>query len=155
MSWDLAGTVVLDVDSERGRVVIKAGGSGNHHVGREITAFEAFTECLASTGHAADLLHCDRTANLLVVRYLDGSLVMGSVAESAPETYRQAGRLAKIFHGQARRTDPDWDAAAVTKSLNWLDKPHRIAPRIAARLRGILTGYQPREVVVVPTHGDW
>lgn len=155
LSWGLANTRVLDVDSELGRVVVKAAGAQNHHIDREITAFEGFTGCLAATGHAAQLLHCDRTANLLVLRYLDGSLVMGSVAESAPETYRQAGRLANIFHGQARRTDPDWEAAAVAKSLNWLDRPHRIAPRTAARLRGILTGYQPREVVVVPTHGDW
>src|SRR5687767_12352446 len=105
MSWNLIDTVVLDVDSERGRVVIKAAGSHNHHIGREITAYQGFTDCLARTGHAARLLHHDRTANLLVIEYLDGSLVMGSDVEFAHDTYRQAGTLARVFHEQAERTD--------------------------------------------------
>ena len=155
MSWNPVSTAVLDVDSERGRVVIKAAGPDNHHIGREITAYQGFTDCLASTAHASQLLHQDRTANLLVLRYIDGSLVEGSDSELTPDTYRQAGRLARVFHGQAERTDPDWDSIAVAKSLGWLDKPHRIGPQIAARLRSILTAHQPRPVVVVPTHGDW
>ena len=155
MSWNLVDTVVLDVDSERGRVVVKAAGPDNHHIGREITAYQGFTACLSRTGHAAQLLHQDRTANLLVTRYLDGAAVMGSDVEFAPDTYRQAGRLARVFHHQAERTDLDWDAAAVAKSLGWLDKPHRIEPQTAVRLRTILTEHQPQPVLVVPTHGDW
>lgn len=155
MSWNLVDTVVLDVDSECGRVVIKAASRENRHIGREITAFQGFTDCLARTGHAAQLVHQDRAANLLIIRYIDGSLVMGSEAEFAPDTYRQAGRLARVFHDQAERTDLDWDSAAVAKSLGWLNKPHRIEPQIAATLRAILAGHRPQPVVVVPTHGDW
>jgi hypothetical protein len=155
MSWNLVDTAVLDVDSEIGRVVIKAAGPGNHHIGREITAYQGFTDCLARTGHAGHLLHENRDANLLVVEYLDGSLVEGTDAEFTPDTYRQAGDVARLFHGQAERIDPDWDGAAVAKSLSWLGKPHRIEPKIAAELRTILTDHRPRSVTVVPTHGDW
>ncbi|WP_234880075.1 phosphotransferase family protein [Mycolicibacterium litorale] len=135
--------------------MIKAAGPDNHHIGREITAHQGFTDCLARTGRAARLLHHDRPANQLVMEYLHGSLVQGSVAEFEPDTYWQAGRLARAFHGQAQRLDAHWDAAAVAKSLGWLDKSHRIGPQTAARLREILTAYHPRPVTVVPTHGDW
>jgi hypothetical protein len=155
MSWNLVDTVVLDVATAYERVVIKAAGPQNHHIGREITAYQGFTDCLARTGHAAQLLHEDRHANLLVLRYLDGSLVEGSDAEFVCDTYRQAGRLARVFHDQAARTEPEWEAAAVAKSMAWLEKPHRIQPCIAARLRAILAQHRPQPVVVVPTHGDW
>jgi bifunctional DNA-binding transcriptional regulator/antitoxin component of YhaV-PrlF toxin-antitoxin module len=155
MSWDRGDSVVLDVDSEHGRVVIKAAGPANHHIGREITAYQGFTDCLARTGHATQMLHQDRTANLLILRYLDGSLAEAAGAEFVPDTYRQAGRLARLFHGQAGRVDPGWDAAAVAKSLDWLGKPHQIASRTAARLRAIMTGHRTQPVAVVPTHGDW
>jgi thiamine kinase-like enzyme len=80
---------------------------------------------------------------------------MGSDVEFAADIYRQAGGLARVLHDQAQRPDPDWDAAAVAKSLAWLDKPHRIDPQIAATLRSILTAHQSKPVTVVPTHGDW
>lgn len=155
MSWNLVDTVVLDADSSRGRVVIKAAGPRDHHLGREITAFEGYTECLARSGHAARLLYQDRAARLLVVSFLDGHLVEGSAAEVAIDTHLQAGQLARTFHGQGERVDPGWDAAAVAKSLAWLDKPHRIPPQTAADLRTVLTSHRARPVVVVPTHGDW
>lgn len=59
-----------------------------------------------------------------------------------PDTYYQAGALSRAFHGQAERTDSDWDAAAVAKSIDWLDKPHRIKPDHAARLRTTLLGHR-------------
>jgi hypothetical protein len=155
MSWDLVDSVVFDVDTGHGPAVVKAGNQRNHHIGREITAYESFTACLERTGHAAHLLHQDRAAALLVVTYLDGSLVEGSDAEFAADTYRQAGLLARVFHGQAQRTDADWDAAAVVKSLRWLDEPHRIEPRSVDRLTAILAAHIPGPVAVVPTHGDW
>ncbi|MFS0901325.1 phosphotransferase [Mycolicibacterium litorale] len=155
MSWNLVDTVVLDVDSEHGRVVVKAAGPTNHHISREITAYQRFTDCLARTGRAAEMLHHDRGANLLVIRYLHGSLVEGTAAEFAPDTYRQAGRLARLFHDQDRRVDPHWDIDATTKSVALLDKPNRIAPEVVTRLREILSAHRPRPLVVVPTHGDW
>jgi hypothetical protein len=42
MSWNLVDTVVLDADTGRGRVVIKAAGPLDHHLDREITAFEGY-----------------------------------------------------------------------------------------------------------------
>lgn len=155
MSWNLVDTVVFDVDSGRGRVVVKAAGPDGHHIGREITAYQGFTDVLARSGRASQLLHQDRAANILVIWYVEGSLVMGSDAEFSPDTYRQAGTLSRAFHGQAERVDPDWDGDAVAKSLSWLDKPHRIEPDKARRLRAILADRQPKPVVVVPTHGDW
>lgn len=155
MSWNLVDTVVLEAATGRGRVVIKAAGPLDRHLEREITAFEGYTECLARTGHAARLLHQDRAARLLVVSFLGGHLVEGSDAELAADTHRQAGRLARTFHGQGERVDPDWEAAAVAKSLAWLDKPHRIPPQTCADLRTILRSHRPEPVVVVPTHGDW
>lgn len=155
MSWHLAQTVVLEADTGRGRVVIKAAGPQDHHLGREITAFAGFTDCLARSGHAARLLHHDRALNLLVLSYLDGALVQGSPAEYDVDTHRQAGRLARTFHGQGQRVDPEWDATAVAKSLAWLDQPHRIEPSTCADLRAALASHRPGPAVVVPTHGDW
>lgn len=155
MSWNLVDTAVLEADTGRGRVVIKAAGPLDHHIGREITAFENYTECLARDGHAARLLHQDRTTKLVVLTYLEGNLVEGSGAEFAVDTHLQAGRLARTFHGQGERVDPDWDVAALTKSLSWLDKPHRIEPKTCAHLRTVLTTHRPGPAVVVPTHGDW
>jgi len=155
MSWNLVDTVVLDVESERGRCVIKAAGRANHPIGREITAHHTVTECLVRTGHAAALVEHDRSANLLVTRYVDGSLVMGSEAEFDCETYRQAGVLLRTFHDQAARIDAGWEAAAVAKSLAWLKKPNRISESVLASVQEILVSHRPQPVVVVPTHGDW
>ena len=155
MSWGPAGTAVLDVDSAVGRVVIKAGGASNHHIDREIEAFHGFTAPLTRTGTASRLLHHDRDAKLLVLAYLDGLLVQGSAAEFSPDTYVQAGRLARTLHRQAQRVDATWDREAVSKSLAWLDKPHHIPPDVATRLRSVLGAHTAGPVVVVPTHGDW
>ena len=38
LSWGLTDTVVLHVRHAEGESIIKAGGPGNHHIGREITA---------------------------------------------------------------------------------------------------------------------
>lgn len=155
LGWPQADTVVLDADSALGRVVIKAAGRANHHIGREITAFQGYTDCLARSGHAARLLHEDRTANVLVLSYLDGHLVQGSDVEFSTATYRQAGTLAREFHDQATRTDPDWDAAAVAKSLGWLAQPHRIEPQAVANMRAVLKAHRAEPATLVPTHGDW
>lgn len=155
MSWGPAGTVVLDADSDRGRVVIKAGTASNHHIDREIAAFRGFTDCLTRTGCASHLLHHDAHAKLLVLAYLEGSLVQGSAAEWAADTYVQAGQLARVLHGQAHRVDSTWDRNAVAKSIAWLDKPQGIPRDTVTRLRALLGAHVPQPVTVVPTHGDW
>lgn len=155
MSWKRADTVVLDVDFALGRALVKAAGPQNHHLDREITAFQGFTDVLACTGHAAHLLHHDRAANLIVLSYLEGHLVQGSTAEYTIDAHRQAGRLMRRFHDQGEYIDPEWDLAAVAKSLAWLEMPHRIGPRTCADLRAILASHRPQPTVTVPTHGDW
>ncbi|WP_331460823.1 phosphotransferase [Arthrobacter sp. zg-Y769] len=79
----------------------------------------------------------------------------GTEAEYAPDTYRQVGRLLRIFHEQTARTDIGYEARATAKALSWLEKPHRISEARVAPVRAILGAYQPKPVVLVPTHGDW
>lgn len=155
MSWPHQGTRVLDVECGLGRVVVKAAGPADHHIARELSAYRGFTDCLARTGNAPELLYSDRDANVLVLRYLPGSLVQGQPDEFSAAIHRNAGVLLRTFHSQAARPDPGWDAAAVAKSLAWLAKPHQIETHLCSMLRAILTGHRPQPTVVVPTHGDW
>ncbi len=80
---------------------------------------------------------------------------MGSDMEYDRDIHRQAGRLARVFHDQAERPDVNWEAAAVAKSLAWLDMPSRIDPSLSAEMQALLASLRPRPVAVVPTHGDW
>ncbi|XAS73021.1 phosphotransferase [Micrococcaceae bacterium Sec5.1] len=81
--------------------------------------------------------------------------VEGTEAEYDTETYQQAGRLMRAFHEQAAQTDPDYEAAAASKTLSWLSTPHRIESSSVEKVQAILGAYQPKPVVLVPTHGDW
>jgi hypothetical protein len=49
-----------------------------------------------------EVLHAG--TRILVTRYLPGRLVLGSDHEDDPATYRQAGELLALFHGQASGT---------------------------------------------------
>jgi thiamine kinase-like enzyme len=93
--------------------------------------------------------------NILMTEYLEGSLVEGTEAEYEARTYLQAGRLLRAFHDQAERADPHYEAAATAKALAWLDTPHRIEESASERAREVFDAYQPKTVLVVPTHGDW
>ena len=155
LSWDLIDTAVLEVESARGRCIVKAGGSANHHIEREIRAHQSWVRVLSCQNRAPKLIHADRSASVLVSEYLEGCLVEGTEAEYAAETYVQAGALLRAFHHQAVRSDPDYEAAATAKVLAWLGEPHRIEDSAAAKARAILGTYEPRPVDVVPTHGDW
>jgi len=155
LSWNLTDTVVLEIASGLGRFIVKAAGPANSHVGREITAHQGATACLAENGRAARMIKHDRAANILVTEYLDGTLAVGSDAEFDADVHRQAGALLRTFHDQAARCDDDAEARATAKALAWLDQPHRIDPHTVDGLRRILASYGPRPVKVVPTHGDW
>src|SRR5690606_25326359 len=133
----------------------KAGGEDNHHIGREIAAFREFTEPLANVGVCARLTAADLELNLMALEYLDGEPVEGSEAEFTPETYEQAGRVLRAFHGQSRRVDPDAERLASDRAIAWLDAGHRIDRHHEDAAREILTGDRPQPVTVVPTHGDW
>ncbi|WJH26095.1 phosphotransferase [Pseudarthrobacter defluvii] len=155
LSWNLVDTAVLEVEHGGCRYVVKAAGPANHHIGREIDAHESFAGIWASTDRAPSLVTANRSLNLLVTEYLDGSLVQGGAAEYAPDTYLQAGQLLRVFHAQAVRVDPRYEEAATAKSMAWLDKPHRIEEAAANKARCILAAYRPEPVEAVPTHGDW
>ena len=155
MSWDEHATVVLDVQSPQGRLVIKAAGPADHHIDREITAYRTATGALSRSGHAPRLRYRYSAEKLIVIDHLPGELVQGSAAESAAGTYHRAGRLLRALHDVGHLVDPDWERAEVAKSLAWLNKPHRISARTESVLRRILGEYRCRPVTVVPTHGDW
>lgn len=152
-SWGLIDTTVIRV-RHRGRdLTIKAGGPGNHHIAREITAHEEFTAPLLP-GRAPALLHRDRDASVLVTTWLPGDLVQGREAEWDPQTYHQAGDLLARWHTQARRRDSGWLASQRDRAARWLEGPHRIPSEQVVRARERLSSVHVEPVLVVPTHGD-
>lgn len=154
-SWGLTDTAVLHVSHQGRDLVVKAGGATNHHIGREIDAHPLFTAALAGTGRAARLVHADTEARVLVLEHLPGHLVEGTDAEWRPDTYAQAGALLATLHAQGARLDPVYEQRADRRALEWLDRPHRIAPDAEVRLRQLLTGGERPAATMVPTHGDW
>lgn len=156
LSWNLVDTAVLEVAGRDGRkYVVKAAGPTNSHIGREIRAHESFTEIWASEDKAPRLVQADRSLNILMTEYMEGSLVEGTEAEYDEQTYLQAGRLLAAFHSQSARADPGYEEAATAKALAWLETPNRIQESVAERVRNLLQGYRAGAVFVVPTHGDW
>ena len=155
LSWDLVDTGVLEVAHGQRRYIIKAAGSSNHHIGREIDAHESSTQVWAREGRAPRLVHADRFLNILITEYLEGFLVEGSAAEYDMGTYLQAGHLLHTFHSQTVRTDSQYETAATAKAMAWLETPHRIEAPAVEKARAILSAYRPEPVTVVATHGDW
>jgi thiamine kinase-like enzyme len=155
LSWGLVDTVVLHVRDRDRDVIVKAAGPANNHIGREIAAHQAWVGCLAGIDRAPQLLHSDKTANVLVTSYVEGRLVLGAEAEWQADTYVQAGELLGRFHSQAARLDKDFERAANAAALRWLDGAHGIAPAVEAQLRAEIDALDSPPVPVVPTHGDW
>ena len=154
-SWQLSDTVVLEVEHQGHRYIVKAGRSSNHHILREIEAHQLATAVLVHRKRAPKLVHSDTTANVLVAEYLEGCLVEGHESEYATGTYVQAGSLLRAFHEQTGSCDPGYESAATAKTLAWLEGPHRIDDSTASRAKVLLRAYKPEPVIVVPTHGDW
>ena len=100
LSWGLVETTALDLLSDRGRVIVKAGGVADGHIVRELRAHRAWLRPWVSVERAPLLLFGDESVKVLVTRYLPGILVEGTRAQDDPETYRQAGALLAAFHGQ-------------------------------------------------------
>jgi hypothetical protein len=155
VSWGQMDTVVLHLRAAAGDCILKAGGPANHHIGREIAAHLGFTGPWVADGRAARMHRHDDRANLLLLEYLSGELVQDTPAENDPGVYRQAGAMLAAFHSQGTRADDDYEVRMNLKMLDWLDRPHRIAPETVNRLRAILLSAEPEPVVLVPTHGDW
>ena len=154
-SWGLTDTVVLHARTGAREVVVKAAGQGNHHIGREIDAHRQWVAALAGRGRAPRLLWCDQEANLLVTEHLDGELVLGTRAEGDPSTYTQAGELLAVLHAQASRVDEDYERRQNARTLQWLDRPHRIDAATEVELRARVADFPCQATVLVPTHGDW
>jgi hypothetical protein len=154
-SWGLVGTVVLELCHNDVRYIAKAGDDKDHHLARELRAHREWLLPWTSRGQAPELVYADGDAKLLVTRYLPGELVQGTDHEGDPETYRQAGRLLALLHDQLSVADEEFEARENAKSLAWLNRPHRIAPDTASRLRETVEPWPTPASTLVPTHGDW
>jgi Ser/Thr protein kinase RdoA (MazF antagonist) len=154
-SWGLVGTTVLEVEHRGERYVVKAADEKDHHLAREVRAHREWLTPWTERGRGPVLAHADVTARVIVTGFLPGVLVQGTEHERDPATYRQAGELLALLHGQERHEAPGFEAQARDRSLAWLDRPHRIAPEVEARLRDLLGSWPTPTAVLVPTHGDW
>ncbi|GAA1928672.1 hypothetical protein [Nocardioides hwasunensis] len=151
-SWGLVGTAVLEVHSEQGRLIVKAGDEADGHIEREIRAHREWLRPWVASGRAPTALHLDLPAKLVVTRFLPGRLVEGSPAQDDPETYRQAGVLLAALHGQTSEVDPTWhDDFRARRARPRPSAPHRPrrrapGPRRAGHLarRRVARGPDPR-----------
>jgi tRNA A-37 threonylcarbamoyl transferase component Bud32 len=146
---------VLEVVRGSERLIVKAGGERDGHMAREITAHRKWLSPWTTRGRAPVLVNCDVDAKLVVTRYLPGRLVLGDPSAEDPDTYRQAGELLAVFHGQESHVDPDHERLENAKALAWLDEPHRIDAGVEQRLRDEIASWPEPPATVVPTHGDW
>jgi hypothetical protein len=154
-SWGLVETVVLQLNHAGSRSIVKAGAENDHHIEREIHAHLDWLAPWTSRGRAPVLRHFDVAANVLVTSCLPGRLVLGTDHADDPETYRQAGRLLALLHGQTAVADDDYEARRNRRSLAWLGGPHRIAADVEQRLRAEIASWPTPAATLVPTHGDW
>lgn len=154
-SWGLVGTTVLELRCGGERYIVKAGDENDHHLAREIRAHHRWLRPWTSLGRAPEVVKTNGEAKLVMTRYLPGRLVEGTDDEHQPETYRQAGELLARLHDQEGNDDAEFEARAREKALLWLDKPHRITPDVASRLRSAVESWPTPPSRLVPTHGDW
>lgn len=154
-SWGLVGTVVLELRSALGHLILKAGGPTDGHIARELHAHQQWLRPWVDTGHAPRLLYGDTSTRMLITRYLPGQLLEGTPAQDDPDTYRQAGELLNRFHAQAVSHDPEWHDRLRLRVERQLDRPHRIDAELARLIRGEVATWPGGGSDVVPTHGDW
>jgi hypothetical protein len=155
-SWGLIGTTVLELIARDGRrFILKAGDAADHHLARELRAHREWLAPWRSIGRGPRLVRADAEAKLLVTDLLPGRLVEGTRDEHDPDTYRQAGELLALLHGQSSTQDETWEVGQQRKTLALLDRPHRIDPATVARLRVEIASWPTPSVTLVPTHGDW
>lgn len=147
---------VLELLHDGERYVAKAGGPTDGHMAREIRAHREWLTPWTSRNRAPALVHADLEARLLLTRHLAGRLVEGSPYDDDADTFRQAGVLLALLHDQPGVVEDDYQRRETARSLNWLAKPHRIAPDVEARLRELVVSWDTTEPTpLVPTHGDW
>ncbi len=154
-SWGLVATTVLEVSHAGTRWVIKAGGESDHHLEREIRGYLHWLEPWTSIGRAPQLRNFDAEAKVIVTSHLPGRLVLGDESADDPETFRQAGTLLALLHGQVVVTDEEYEERENRRALAWLDSPHRIARDVEEGLRAEIVSWPTPPANTVPTHGDW
>jgi hypothetical protein len=154
-SWGLVGTFVLELCHGGERYIAKAGDAGDRHIARELAAHHDWLSPWTSRGRAPELVNGDADAKLILTGFLPGDLVQGSPGEWVPDTYRRAGELLALFHGQLAVPDPTYEEDENTRTLANLDKPHTIPPELVSRLRAEILSWDAPPSVLVPTHGDW
>jgi aminoglycoside phosphotransferase len=154
-SWGLIGTLVLELVHDGERYIAKAGDAADHHLAREIRAHRNWLTPWTARGRAPQFVNADDDAKLLLTRFLPGELVQGTPAEWALATYAEAGELLAQFHRQSAVLDDAHEASENRRTLGNLDKQHRIAPDLTARLQAEITGWPTPPALLVPTHGDW
>ena len=155
LSWGLTGTVVLEVRSEQGHLVVKAGDVDDGHIERELRAHREWLGPWVASGHGPVLVHGDVAAKVVVTGFLPGHLVEGTAAQDDPDADRQAGALLAAFHGQATSFDPEWHDRFRARAERDLGRPHRIDPEIERRVREEVSAWPGGGAHLVPTHGDW
>lgn len=154
-SWGLTSTVVLEVEHDGRRLVVKAADPRDGHFPREVRAHRSWLGPWVEAGRAPRLLHLDEDARILVTEFVPGDLVLGGPHELDPDVHRQAGALLAVLHGQDSVVDDTYWAREQETTLAWLDRPHRITPATAARVRDVVEAWDLPPAVLVPTHGDW
>ena len=85
LGWELMGTAVLHLRTAEGDYIVKAGGPANHHIDREIFAHQHFSGPWVARGRAAPMLRHDAGAKIMLLDYLPGSLMEGTMAEHDPD----------------------------------------------------------------------
>ncbi len=153
-SRDLVDTTLLHLRYQGQELAVKASGSLDRHISREISAHLRWTGPLLPDC-APMLMHAERSERILVTTWRPGDLVQGHPAEWSPDTYRQAGELLARFHAQDSRIDKWWHARQRDRIATWLDRPHRIPADQVCRIRCRLRDWRTDPVRVVPTHGDY
>lgn len=153
----LVETTVLRVQCPDGLdVMVKAGGAADHHMARELTAYERWTGPWAEAGRCPRMLMGDREAKLLVATWLGGQPVEDGRAEWDRQTYVQAGALLAQFHDQEAQPDAGaFEHVQRERTLDFLGREHRIDPRTAGELAELARQWGDVESVLVPTHGDF
>ncbi|WP_026555018.1 phosphotransferase family protein [Arthrobacter sp. 35W] len=152
-SWPLQDTTVLHIRTSTGEDFIVKASVTSHHIRREITAHaRGFTGLY---GRVPVLVHASTEAKLLVTEFLPGSLVEGTTAEGAPETYRQAGALLGRIHKPAG-VSRDYATALAIKTQSAVDRAQGLVPEDwRVRLAAELEALNPGPVQLATTHGDY
>ena len=154
-SWGIIGTLVLELEHDGACYIAKAGDATDHHLARELRAHRNWLTPWTTIGRAAELLHADEDAKLVVTRYLPGELVESTPYEWTLDTYHQAGELLAMLHQQSAVRDDAYESRENERILRYLQMPHRIAPEIADQVRTSIRHWPTPPATLVPTHGDW